>query len=96
MASEPCFFCTGPVNPHNPQVWKQVTGWVSGPRKDGMTLREDTGKHAHDHCVQKAKEGQSADQPDLFGEDDGITIDNGIEKKTISIEEVLEENRGMP
>jgi hypothetical protein len=94
--SETCAFCGGPVNPHDLQTWKQVTGWVGGPRKDGMTLRLDSGQYAHDHCVRKARDGQSPDQGDLFGEDDGITVDNGIEKKSISIEEVLEENRGMP
>lgn len=96
MASEACYFCSGPVNPHDASTWKQVAGWVHGPRKDSMTLREDTGKYAHAHCVEKAKAGQAADQPDLFGEDSGITVDNGLEVKNISIEEVLEENKGMP
>lgn len=61
-----------------------------------MTLREDTGDYAHQHCVDKAKKGQAVDQPDLFGDDPGITVDDGITVKEISIEEVLEENRGMP
>ena len=63
--SEPCALCRGPVNPHDIGTWKQVIGWVGGPRKDAMTLREDTGYYAHDSCVQKAKGGQSADQPSL-------------------------------
>lgn len=69
MASEPCFFCGGPVNPHDLQTWKMVTGWVGGPKKDGMTLRRDTSNYAHDHCLQKERAGQPKDQPDLFGED---------------------------
>lgn len=64
-----CFFCNGPVNPHDLGTWKQVAGWVGGPRKDSMTMREDTGVYAHDKCVHKAQAGQSADQPDLFGEE---------------------------
>lgn len=94
--SESCTFCKGPVNPHDQSTWKKVSGWVHGPRKDSMTLRQDTGEYAHSHCVEKAKAGQPVDQPDLFGDDPGITVDNGITVKEISIEEVLEENRGMP
>lgn len=74
--SESCYFCTGPVNPHDSTTWKQVIGWVGGPRKDGMTLREDTKKYAHDHCVQKARAGQAEDQPDLFGEDQAVPSEN--------------------
>ena len=67
--SEPCDFCGGPVNPHDESTYKQVTGWVHGRKRDSMTLREDTGKYAHTHCIVKAKAGQPIDQPDLFGED---------------------------
>ena len=61
-----CFFCKGPVNPHDLGTWKQVTGWVGGSRKDSMTMREDSGEYAHDKCVNKARSGQAADQPDMF------------------------------
>lgn len=71
MASEPCFFCTGPVNPHDASTWKQVVGWVGGLKKDGLTLRHDTERYAHDHCVQKERSGQPTDQPDLLGDDTG-------------------------
>lgn len=65
--SEDCALgCGKPVNPHDIGSWKQVTGWVGGPRKDSMRLREDTGKYAHNHCVQKLQEGQAVDQPSLF------------------------------
>lgn len=68
MSSVKCFFCPKPVNPHDLGTWKQVTGWVGGPRKDAMTLREDTGEYAHESCILKAKAGQTPDQPDLFEE----------------------------
>lgn len=63
-----CFFCGGPVNPHDLGTWKQVTGWVGGARKDSMTMREDSGEYAHDHCVNKARMGQAVDQPDMFSD----------------------------
>ena len=79
-----CFFCGGPVNPHDLGTWKQVTGWVGGARKDSMTMRDDTGEYAHDKCVNKARAGQPADQPDMFGEEarvSGKSIIRGDEEK---------------
>lgn len=67
--SEPCFFCGTSVNPHDLGTWKMVQGWVGGPKKDGLTMRHDAGLYAHDHCIEKQRAGQPADQPDLFGED---------------------------
>lgn len=67
--SEICALCGGPVNPYDVGTYKQVSGWVHGKKRDSMTLREDTGKFAHEYCVNKAKSGQAPDQPDLFGED---------------------------
>lgn len=60
-----CFFCKGPVNPHDLGTWKQVAGWVGGERKDSMTMRDDTGEYAHAACIEKARKGQPADQPSL-------------------------------
>jgi hypothetical protein len=54
--------------PHDEKTWKQVVGWVGGPRKDSMRLRTDTGKYAHDHCVAKLQSGQAVDQPSMFDE----------------------------
>jgi hypothetical protein len=31
-----------------------------------MTMRVDTGEYAHDSCINKARSGQSTDQPDIF------------------------------
>lgn len=64
--SEICALCGNPLNPHDLGVWKKVTGWVGGPKKDSMRLREDTGEYAHNHCVQKLQEGQAIDQPTMF------------------------------
>lgn len=61
-----CALCGGDVNQHDPETWKEVTGWVGGPRKDSMRLREDTGRYAHNPCVRAAVQGHPADEPTLF------------------------------
>lgn len=66
MASEPCDFCGDPVSPWDETTYKQVIGWVGGRKSDGMTLREDTHRYAHQHCINKLKQGQPSDQPALF------------------------------
>ena len=63
-----CSLCSEPVNKNADDVWKQVTGFVGGPKKDSMRLRKDTGYFAHDKCVAKISEGQPIDQPGLFDE----------------------------
>jgi hypothetical protein len=57
-----CLLCPNPVDKNDPKTWKQVTGFVGGPKKDSMRLRTDTGYYAHDECVEKAASGQPADQ----------------------------------
>ncbi len=64
-----CSFCGMTVDSGQPHTWKEVRGWVRGPKKDSMTLREDTGRYAHEFCINKAREGQSSDQPELFDDD---------------------------
>lgn len=76
--TEPCAFCGGPVNPHDESTFKQVAGWVHGRSKDGMTLREDTKKYAHESCILKAKAGVAPDQPSMF--DDVSGKEEGPEK----------------
>ena len=66
MSEECALGCGKPVNPHDIGVWKQVIGFVGGPKKDSMRLREDTGRYAHDACVQKVQGGQAVDQPSMF------------------------------
>lgn len=63
-----CPLCKQPIEVHDPRNWKEVTGWVGGPKKDSMRLRQDTGRVAHDDCVQKLQAGQAVDQPDIFEE----------------------------
>ena len=67
--STPCAVCSKPVNPHDSGTWKRVAGWVGRSRKDGMTLREDTGEYAHDHCILALRKGASPDQPSLLEDD---------------------------
>ena len=66
MSEECALGCGNPVNPHDLSTWKEVSGFVGGPKKDSMRLRADTGRYAHDACVQKVQEGQAVDQPSLL------------------------------
>ena len=68
LATNLCLLCGNPVNKDDPTNWKQVIGWVGGPKKDSMRLREDTGQFAHDECVKKLAAGQAVDQPSIFDE----------------------------
>ena len=68
MNETKCPLCRKPVDNNDPSSWKQVQGWVGGPRKDSMRLREDTGKYAHDYCIKKIQEGQAIDQAELWDE----------------------------
>lgn len=72
-----CKLCELPVDPYASNTWKQVVGFVGGPKKDSMRLREDTGFFAHDECVKKLSEGQAVDQPSLFEEPEGNTVTSG-------------------
>ena len=61
-----CCKCGKPINPHDLSSWKEVTGFVGGPKKDSMVLRTDTGRYACTPCVHKEKTGQAPDQNSLF------------------------------
>lgn len=63
-----CALCGNEVDPHADETYKEVVGWVHGKKKDSLTMREDTGRYAHPHCVQNLKEGQAPDQPSMFDE----------------------------
>lgn len=91
--SENCAFCGGPVNPFDTSTWKEVVGWVGGPRKDAMTLRSDTKRYAHESCIHKAREGQTPDQPDLFSEAPEPAPDNSWIKEVDirKVEELFDE-----
>lgn len=67
-AKSVCSFCGLAVDKYSPDSWKQTKGWVGGPRKDSMRLREDTGYYAHSECVLKVAQGQAVDQDSLFDE----------------------------
>ena len=87
--SEPCAFCGGPCNPYDESTYKEVAGWVHGKKSDSMTLRDDTGRVAHEKCVLKAKQGQAPDQPDLFGEDTVVTPEESQADLEKFIDEML-------
>lgn len=61
-----CDFCLEPVRDDDPTAWKQVTGWVHGPKRDSLTLREPTGRVAHNECIDKARQGVLPNQEGLF------------------------------
>lgn len=61
-----CLLCEQAIDIDDPTIWRQVTGWVHGPKRDSLTMRDDTGNVAHDECIHKLKEGQAVDQPSLF------------------------------
>jgi len=61
-----CKLCGKDINPHDISSWKEVTGFVGGPKKDSMVLRTDTGSYACTPCIEKAKQGQAPDQDSLF------------------------------
>lgn len=66
MATVNCLICKKPISPHDIATWKEVTGFVGGPKKDSMVLRKDTGYFACTPCIHKAKDGQAPDQNSLF------------------------------
>lgn len=61
-----CPFCHQRVNPDDPDNYHEILSWVHGPKLDGSSLRERTGRTAHKECVQKVKAGQAPDQEELF------------------------------
>ena len=68
-----CSLCFKGIRSNDQTLWKEVRGWVGGPKKDSMRLREDTGKYAHDECVRLLQEGQTPDQPSMFEEDHDLS-----------------------
>lgn len=83
-----CPLCKLKVDKNDPTTWKQVVGWVGGPRKDSMRLRQDTGKYAHDKCVEKVQRGQAIDQPDLWDIPEEQVL---VESDVPQLEELLDE-----
>jgi len=86
--TKPCDLCGGPCNPYDESSYKQVAGWVHGKKSDSMTLREETGKVAHEKCILKAKAGIAPDDADLFEEQRQDADDRPIE---IMPQELIEE-----
>ena len=72
--SKECAFCGGPVNPFDKGTWKEVTGWVGGPKKDSMRLRVNTERYAHTGCVMKQVEGQAPEQLSMLDDSQASEI----------------------
>jgi hypothetical protein len=61
-----CCLCDSrEVNPHDASTWKEVVGFVGGPKKDSMVGRHDTNRFACTPCIEKLKAGQPPDQEEL-------------------------------
>lgn len=62
-----CVLCHNDVTPDQIEdAFIEQTVFVHGPKKNGATLAQDTGRHAHKECVEKAQAGIPADMPSLF------------------------------
>jgi hypothetical protein len=62
-----CYFgCGKMVRNGDDTAYTEVSSWVHGPKRDGATLREETGRRAHAECIEKAKAGQPTDQMELL------------------------------
>lgn len=66
MASQLCGMCKQPVDENDPTIYHEIKVWVHGPKKDGATARQETGRIAHAECVSLVKQGQAPDQDRLF------------------------------
>lgn len=75
-STEKCILCYQSIDKYSASAWKQITGFVGGPKKDSMRLREDTGRYAHEECVKKLSAGQAIDQPSIFDNEDRASIDS--------------------
>lgn len=60
-----CGLCGEAVDLDAPDTHLEVSGWVHGPKKNGLRLSENTGRAAHGACVEKALAGQAPDQETL-------------------------------
>lgn len=63
---ELCNFCYESIDRSDPSSWREVRGWVHGPKQNGLTLSEKVDNFAHDRCVRKAQAGQDPNQEALF------------------------------
>ena len=61
-----CTFCPEVVDTDDDANYVEVTSWVNGPKLDGPKLRTQSGRVAHQRCIDNLVRGQSVDQPDLF------------------------------
>lgn len=75
-------------------IWKQIKGWVHGPKAHGLTLREYTDEYAHDTCVNKARAGQASDQPSLLDEDERTPVTKTADDAATELARELFDDKG--
>lgn len=63
--SSRCCFCNRSVEADDPDTFREVISWVSGPKLDSPVLRTQTGQLACRPCIEMMKEGQAPDQETL-------------------------------
>lgn len=62
-----CVLCGNDVTPEQVEdAFIEQTVFVHGPKKNGACLAQDTGRYAHQPCVEKALAGIPADTLTLF------------------------------
>lgn len=66
MPQPECNFCHEPVSDDDPDLHREVTSWVSGPKLDHPILREQTGRVAHGECVRMVVNGVAPGTEPLF------------------------------
>lgn len=69
-----CAFCPEQVDTDDEANYVEVTSWVNGPKLDGPKLRQQTGRVAHQRCIDNMVHGQAPDQPDLFHDEPKVTL----------------------
>lgn len=85
--ADKCPFCGLSVDKHDPTTWHLVRGWVTGVKKDSMTMREYDGYYAHNACIKKVKAGQAPDQPSMLDEPDATGLDSSTGQPDLKIAE---------
>ena len=70
-----CYFGDHLADPDAPDTHFMVTAWVSGPKRDGATLRENTEHVACGKCIAVRKMGQDPTQDNLFDEPKKLEFD---------------------
>lgn len=67
LTSRECPFGDGYITDEQfESAYREMTSWVHGPKSDGSTFRNYTGRMAHKECIEKAAAGIPGDQQMLL------------------------------